>query len=114
MPIAIPHRQVLGRTTLGPATLLSAVVATGNGEWVQVAGYTPITVSAEGITTATVDVRGSLAPVKPADATHGFALGSFTTDGALVIENPCEWIKVRVSAYTSGTITAYMLGSEAD
>lgn len=111
MAIALITRRVFGHTTLS-ATLLNGATATGNGEWVNVAGFYPLTIHVKGITTATVEVDGSNEPAQPNDNTHGFKLNDLTADGGVVVDVPVEWVKCRVTAYTSGTISAYMLGSE--
>jgi hypothetical protein len=96
------------------AALLTAAAATGNGEWIQLAGDVPATVQITGITTATVEVDGSNAVAQPANNTHGTSLGNVTADGIINVTNPVEWIKARVTAYTSGTINANLMTTGVD
>jgi hypothetical protein len=94
------------------ATLLSAVTATGNGEWIEARGLSRFSVDVSGITTATVQLRGSNAAVKPADNTHERQLGTdFAANGMQHFTSPVKWIKAMVSAYTSGTITVNLHGT---
>ena len=90
--------------------VLNAVVATGDGTWVEFERTKRSTIHIKGITTATVQVRGSNEPTKPADSDHGVSVGSdITADSLVKIDQPMKWIKVRVSAWTSGTINGYLL-----
>lgn len=86
--------------------LIDAKVATGNGVWVDTGPFTENgTLHVDGITTATIEVRGSDATAKPADNTHGDIIGSAqTADVHLDLTNVPRWLKVRVTAWTSGTI----------
>lgn len=94
-------------------TLLDAAVATTNGEWVNVSGWRRMSVHIKGITTATVEVRGSCAPTKPADTGHEVLLGSaLTADTIYEVSAKLKWIKVRMTAWTTGTIYAYVVGDE--
>jgi hypothetical protein len=113
MPIAVTRRRIAGRRPM-QAALLSAAAATGNGEWIQLTGDVPATVQITGITTATVEVDGSDAVARPADNTHGTSLGTVTADGIINITNPVEWIKARVTVYTSGTINAILMTTGVD
>lgn len=90
------------------ATLLSAVVATDDGVWIDIEGFNEQTVHIEGITTATAKVNISATPTKPANNAHGIEAASCAADCAVVVSMGVRWIKVRVSAYTSGTISAYL------
>lgn len=111
MAIAITHDRISGWYTVN-ATLLNAVTATGDGEWMNIEGFHPLSFHVKGITTASVQIRGSNAPTKPANASDELQLGSTVTADALVsLDAPVKWIKAKVSAYTSGTISVYMLGA---
>ncbi len=112
MAIALFHRKVFGRARL-QARLLDAVVATGDGEWINVAGFHPLSFQISGITVATLELDGSNAPTRPLNSVHGFYLAQPTGDGAVDVDMPVEWVKARCTAYTSGTITVDMVGSEA-
>lgn len=91
--------------------LLDAVVATADGVWVDAKRFKTSSIHVFGITTGTVQVRGSNARVKPADNTDAIKIGSdITADGIVSIAYPLRWIKCKVSAYTSGTISAVLQG----
>jgi hypothetical protein len=92
------------------ATLITAAVGTGNGEWIDTSGMTNMSIHITGITTATVEVDGSNEPTKPADATHGIKLNGvdITANQMFTITVPQRWVKARVTAWTSGTINAYL------
>ncbi len=94
-------------------TLLSSVTGTNTGTWKEVTGWSRITIDILGITTATCQIFGSCEPTKPADATDGRQIGSDVTANAMSeITRKLKWIKVKVSAYTAGTINAYAVGDE--
>lgn len=94
--------------------LLNGVTAISNGAWVSVNSLDNKIIHIKGITNATVQIRGSCAPTKPADATHEIQIGSdITADGLFEITAPLKWLKAMVSAYVSGTIYAYLAGREA-
>lgn len=92
------------------ATFLSGVTATGNGTWHDCARWRTINVHVKGITTATVDICGSSVLDKPLDTAHETVLQQVTSDGCVEVTGHPRWLKVRVSAYTSGTIYAYGMG----
>jgi len=95
------------------AQLLTNVGATSNGEWIGVDGFYPFTVHIAGITNATVQLRVSNEPTKPADVTHGAQGGlDVTADGVVVVDYPVLWVKCRVSAWVAGTINAYLYGQQ--
>ena len=95
-------------------TLLSATTTTTNGEWKPIQGVYPLVVTLEGAFSATCKVRVSNAVSQPADSTNDTPqLGSDVTAGndgsaSVTIDAPYRWIKVQVSAYTSGTINSYV------
>lgn len=100
-----------GKTVLW-AQLLTDQAAATDGEWMAVLGWHPLTIQIDGITTATVQVRGSNAKAQPANSTDGFQLGSdISTDSLVALDAPIKWIKVKVSTYVSGTLNAYMMAS---
>ena len=111
MAIAVNYQKVLGHSVLN-ALLLDAVTATGNGEWVDASGFYILTFDVVGITTATVDLRYSNAPTRPSNASHERQIEDMTADGLVVVSFPVRWVKARVSAYTSGTISVYLTGNQ--
>ena len=109
--MAIGMQQLHGRVN---AQLLTNVVAISDGEWVGVDGFYPFTVHIAGITTATVQVRVSNLPTRPADAVHEAQAGfDVIADQVVVVDYPIRWVKCRVSAWTAGTINAYLYGAQA-
>jgi hypothetical protein len=111
MPPVITHKRVLGKVTV-EATLLDAIVATDNGEWLDVRGLEAWSIQIDGITTATLQIRGSNNPTIPSDSAHGEQLGSdVTVDAIYYTDSPLNWVKVRCSAWTTGTISAYLRGN---
>lgn len=93
-------------------TLLDSVTTTGNGSWVRVEGLAKMSVHITGITDATVITNISNTPTQPAAATHHIQLDSTTSDKMIFLDGPVSWIKVRVSVYTGGTISAYLEAHE--
>jgi hypothetical protein len=93
--------------------LLHDQAAVTDGVWIEVKGFKRLSIDISGITTATLEVRGSNDPLKPLNTNHGRQLGANVTADAIVnVDVPVRWIKVRVSAHTSGTINANMQAVE--
>lgn len=92
------------------ANLIPAAVGTGNGEWIDTSGMSAMTIHITGIITATVEVDGSNEPTKPSDATHGIKLNGtdITANQMFTVTVPVRWLKARVTAWTSGTVNAYL------
>jgi len=87
-----------------PATLLSAVVATGASRAVQADAGQPAFLQVSGITSATVALQGSL------DGTTYATLGSaLTADGIITVANAPNYLRANCTVYVSGTITAKVL-----
>lgn len=109
--IATNTITVFGKTIMR-AQLLTNAVATGNGEWIDTSGLSLMSIHISGITTATVEIDGSNEVTRPSDATHGIKLNAtdITTNQMVVITAAYRWMKVRVTAWTSGTINAYLEG----
>lgn len=85
--------------------LLEDIGAPDNGVWVDCRGFSTGLVTVTGITTATVQIRGSNETAKPAAATHAAQIGAdITADSGVQLTALPAWIKARVSAFTSGTI----------
>lgn len=93
--------------------VLSGVTAVNDGvwvEWVTSSSDAEGSVVVTGITTATVQVRVSNSITLPANSYHGIQLGpDITQDDGMLITGRFRWVKVMVSAYTSGTIDANLL-----
>ena len=93
------------------ATLLDAVTATSDGEWIPTRGIYLMSVEIIGISGDTVQIRGTNQHTRPLDTDDGQQLGTDITANWLfgnVI--PVTWFKLMVSAYGAGTITARFLG----
>lgn len=90
-------------------TLLDSATGTSTaaGKWVEVRGYKNFTLDVSGITTATIQLRGSNAKTKPSDTDDGRQVGAnVTADGITNFEFSLRWAKAIVSAFTTGTISA--------
>lgn len=112
MAIGIRTAQALGHHNLD-AQLLTDVVATTNGEWIGLDGFYPCTIHISGITTATVQVRVSNSPTRPADAVHEAQAGfDIVADQLVTIDYPVRWVKCRISAWTAGTINGWLYGRD--
>jgi len=88
----------------GAKSLLSAVVATGASQPIQVDGGQPVFMQVSGVTSATVVLQGSLHGTTW--ATLGTAL---TADGMVTVANAPLYIRANCTVYVSGTITAKVL-----
>lgn len=88
---------------------LDAVVAVDTGQWISTKGYDQGTIHIKGITTATVIINSSNEETRPTAATHDIQRLSVTADAEHILATLPRWIKVRISAWTSGTIDAFML-----
>lgn len=88
----------LGKVTSLP---LATGAAVENGDSVEAFALNKLFL-VEGITTATVHVDGSI------DGTNWYTLGNVTADGKIANTEPWKYVRARISAYTSGTITVNM------
>ena len=79
-------------------------VATDNGVWLDTGGFAEASIEINGITTATVVVRGSNAESKPAASTHRVSLSSQTADTIVALTQLPRWLKVQISVWTAGTV----------
>lgn len=91
-------------------TLLDGVTGTTAGEWQDVRLWSRLSIHLTfGVGTA--QIFGSCKPEKPADATDDVQIGAnITSDTIYEVTAKINWIKVKVSAYTSGAISAYAVG----
>jgi hypothetical protein len=89
---------------------VDAAVAIGNGVWVDARAFRSASLHTFGTFVATVQVRGSNSIADPGAANHEIAIGADITTATLtfITTLPVRWLKVRVSAYTSGTVNAYL------
>lgn len=95
-------------------TALDAAAAAGNGVWIRVAGCRNLGVQVSGISGDTVKITGYITDdgVAPANSEHGTELVSVTADGLyfpLDAMEMVEWLKVRCSDRSAGTIDANVI-----
>jgi hypothetical protein len=93
--------------------LLSGATGTTDGTWYNLQGNHPVTITIEGTFAATVQVLVSNNPDRPLDSFNDCPRPDgidHTTPSVITIDAAYKWVKVRVSAYTSGTISAFILG----
>ena len=89
-------------------TLLDAIAATSDGQWIDTGDYRDASLDVRIATTATVQLRGSDGPTQPLNTDHGQPIGADITASALyAVEYLPRWIKARVSAWTAGAVSAY-------
>jgi hypothetical protein len=101
---------------MGVKTIQSAASATGNGQTVNMKGYTGLTLQIDGTFVATVSFEGTI------DGSFWFAVGMMGTSDTTIITNSTVngvWrlmtdvrisaFRARVSAYTSGNVTVKVL-----
>lgn len=109
MALLITRDKVLGRTVI-VCTLVTAAVATTNGNWLDVTGIGPFTIHIKGITNATVRLHGSNDPTQPTDATAEIQIGvDITADALVTVDSPLHWFKASIPTYVSGTINVYFM-----
>ena len=85
--------------------MIDAKAAVDVGFWIDTHGYDQSSIHVDGITTATVIINSSNAAVKPANSSHEIQRASYTADVERTDQVMPRWIKARISAWTSGTIT---------
>ena len=92
---------------------VDGVADTSIGSWIDVADIDRMSIHVDGITTGTVQIYGSNTLAKPTDATNHYKLGGDITANTIKeIAVPVKWIKVVVSAWTTGTFKVHLLGQE--
>ena len=85
-----------------PILLLDGVTATGASAAIFPDGA-PVTVVISGITTATVNIEGSV------DGTNFEAIQAKTADACVIVSPSTKYIRANVAAHTTGTITVKAL-----
>jgi hypothetical protein len=111
--VTIDRLNIPGGRVIVLGNLLASATAATDGEWVAIDGVRPFSVEITGITVATVQLRGSSASPCPANSSHGLQLGSdVTTDTLVQVDVNVRCLKARISSYTSGTITARLVGEQ--
>lgn len=110
----IPSLESQGNAAV-VSQLLTAAGAVDDGEWIDVLHYGPFSLDIVISATATAQIRGSNALTKPADTVHERQIDVDVTASAIVeVTMPVRWLKVRVSAWTSGTVDAFLVGKGFD
>ena len=80
-------------------TLINAATATGTSQSITTDGA-PLHVAVNGITSATVNIEGSV------DGSNWHLIGSaLTANGLVTIANPPKFVRANLTTYVSGTIT---------
>lgn len=93
-------------------TLVDAGAATSDGVWYDVTAWKRIAVHLI-FGVATMQIFGSNRPTKPANNVDDVQIGGdITSDTIYELTAKIKWIKVKTSAYTSGTLYAYAVGDE--
>lgn len=93
--------------------MVDAVVATDDGNWFDVGPFSKgMEIRFTGITTATLQIRGSSAAAQPDDSDDQAQIGSdVTANGTVDVTSPPRWLKIKTSAWTTGTISVFMVAS---
>jgi len=89
------------------ATLLDGLLTTSNGEWVNAQGFERSSIHVVIANTATVQVRASN-EVAPAASDDGGLVEAVTASAFVQLRCPARWIKAKISAHTSGAVSAFM------
>jgi hypothetical protein len=91
--------------------LLDGLSAQDNGDWLDVEGYGKKTIEVIISNSAAVQVYVSNAPTKPLNTEDHIKVGADVSASALIeLTSPVRWLKAKVSAWTSGTVSAYVNG----
>lgn len=111
MPTVVQN-TIADRTDGKPIALLENVQAPNTGSWKPLNGVRPLSIVLRGNFVATCKVFIANDPLKPDDADNNYPqLGTDKTAPALVslADVGVQWVKVQVSAYTSGAVYAFAL-----
>lgn len=87
--------------------LLDALVAVDDGVWIDTGDYKEASIHVSGVTTATVKINGSGKATKPTATTHDIEMSGVTADAIVDLPQLPRWLKARISAWTSGTISVF-------
>ncbi len=94
-------------------TLQSAIAAVDDGVWVDVTAWSRISVHVIPTNVSTSQIFGACTPTIPANNVDHAQLGSdISANEIYEVSAKIKYIKVKVSAWTSGTVTAYAIGDE--
>lgn len=88
--------------------LIDAVTGTSDGVWIDTSVYPEGSIHVKIAGTATVQVRGSDDPTKPANSAHEVQVDSdITATDLLSILHLPRWLKARISAHSSGQVDVW-------
>jgi len=91
--------------------LLSGAVSAQSSSWQLIGHCKKLSIDVSGISGDTVQVRGSNSATEPAATDDGRQVGSdITSDTIYAITDAVKWIKVKISTYSAGTISAQLFG----
>lgn len=87
---------------------LDAKVAVADGVWIDVIEYETVNIHVSGVTTATIQVHGDSSATIPSNPTDGVVMATLTANGIVAIPKSDlpRYVKVKISAWTAGTISA--------
>lgn len=98
------------RETVVLEAIVGAVAASDGMGWFDTSGYKQAVVHIEGITTATVQIRGSNQAAMPgATDDEVLLISEVTADAMSIVTAVPRWMKIMVSAWTTGTINVYVM-----
>jgi hypothetical protein len=92
-------------------TLLRGQDGITDGVWLRLKGDHPVTITIEGTFVADVDVMVSNDPRPVLNSFNGGPIVddvTHTVPAVVKVDAAYEWIKVRVTAYTSGAVSAFL------
>ena len=106
--------HVIPKDSIGPFAdtyqLLDGAAATENGTWIRTETLKYASVEIFGTFVGSIQLCGTN-QLSPASNYDGFAFGSVVTaPGQAVLTMPCRWVKAKVTAYTSGALSAILHG----
>ena len=96
-----------------PVAFISGAVATTHGVWYDMTLWNQVSFDIRlGGGTSTVQIRFSNAATKPANSADEIQAGTdITADGIYTLIGPYRWVKVMISAWTSGTVNVNGMGT---
>jgi len=100
---------------VGPARstylMLDSQAADTNGVWILLEYFRNFSLEVLGLGTATIQLYGDNGAQEPS-ATGGVAIGSaITANGMTAFSIPVRWVRVAISGYSAGTISAILHAS---
>ena len=90
-------------------SVIAAVAVSDGMGWVDTSGFAQAIIHVEGITTATVQFRGSNQTAQPGLTDDEVPISEVTANGMTTLTGLPRWLKVKVSAWTTGTVNCYTM-----